>query len=65
VLRRSGVVTPIVAMTANVLPQDRASYLDVGMVDSLAKPMDRTRLRQVIARYCLAGRRADAVVATT
>jgi signal transduction histidine kinase/CheY-like chemotaxis protein len=51
-VRRSGVTTPIVALTANVLPEDRASYLDAGLVDYLAKPMDRALLRQMIVRYC-------------
>jgi two-component system sensor histidine kinase BarA len=46
------VTTPIVALTANVLPEDRASYLDAGLVDYLAKPMDRALLRQMIVRYC-------------
>jgi CheY-like chemotaxis protein/anti-sigma regulatory factor (Ser/Thr protein kinase) len=49
-LRHSGVTTPIVAMTANVLPEDRAAYIQAGMIDYLAKPMDLARLRQLIQR---------------
>jgi signal transduction histidine kinase/CheY-like chemotaxis protein len=49
-LRHSGVTTPIVAMTANVLPEDRAAYIQAGMIDCLAKPMDLARLRQLIQR---------------
>jgi signal transduction histidine kinase/CheY-like chemotaxis protein len=51
-LRRSGVTTPIVAMTANVLPEDRAAYIQAGMIDCLAKPMDLERMRQLIQRCC-------------
>jgi signal transduction histidine kinase/ActR/RegA family two-component response regulator len=51
-LRRAGVITPIIAMTANVMPQDRSAYLDAGMVDYLAKPMDRERLRELIEQHC-------------
>jgi signal transduction histidine kinase/ActR/RegA family two-component response regulator len=53
-LRRSGVTTPIVAMTANVLPENRAAYIEGGMIDYLAKPMDLARLRQLIQRCCQA-----------
>jgi CheY-like chemotaxis protein/anti-sigma regulatory factor (Ser/Thr protein kinase) len=53
-LRRSGVTTPIVAMTANVLPENRAAYIESGMIDYLAKPMDLARLRQLIQRCCQA-----------
>jgi len=60
VLLRSGLSTPIVAMTANVLTDDRAAYLEAGMVDTVAKPMDRARLRQVIERHCVL--RSDAPV---
>jgi signal transduction histidine kinase/ActR/RegA family two-component response regulator len=51
-LRCSGVTTPIVAMTANVLPEDRAAYIEAGMVDCLAKPMDIERMRKLIQRCC-------------
>jgi len=51
-LRRAGVTTPIVAMTANVMPEERAAYLAAGMEDCLAKPMDLARLRQLVQQHC-------------
>jgi two-component system, sensor histidine kinase len=51
-LRRAGVATPIVAMTANVMPEERAAYLAAGMDDCLAKPMDLTRLRHLVQQHC-------------
>jgi len=53
-LRRAGVTTPILAMTANVMPEERAAYLVAGMDDCLAKPMDLARLRQLVQRHCSA-----------
>ncbi|MDH3460858.1 MAG: response regulator, partial [Burkholderiaceae bacterium] len=53
-LRESGIETPIVAMTANVLPEERTAFFDAGMVDYVSKPMDRLRLSQVIER-CAVG----------
>jgi CheY-like chemotaxis protein/two-component sensor histidine kinase len=52
-LRRAGSTVPIVAMTANVLPEDRAAYRDAGMVDYLSKPLSLNRLREVIERWHL------------
>ena len=49
-LRRRGLTVPIVAMTANVLATDRDMYLDSGMNDCLAKPIDRAQLRSLIKR---------------
>ncbi len=50
-LRRAGVATPILAMTANVMPEERAAYLAAGMEDCLAKPMDMARLRQLVQQH--------------
>ena len=50
-LRRAGVAVPIVAMTANVMEEDRLKYAQAGMVDCVAKPMDLSRLRDVIERH--------------
>ncbi|MGB7922666.1 MAG: response regulator [Pyrinomonadaceae bacterium] len=43
--------TPIIAMTASALPEDRARCLAVGMDDYLMKPAQRHELRAVIERW--------------
>ncbi len=48
---------PIVAMTANVLPSQTARYKAAGMQTALAKPVDRDRLRAVLAE--VVGKRAE------
>ncbi|WP_229218610.1 response regulator [Rugamonas brunnea] len=42
---------PIVAMTANAMPADRAAALDAGMVDHIGKPFDLAQLIAVILRH--------------
>ena len=42
---------PIVALTANAFPQDRASYLASGFDDYLAKPFEAAELAAVMARW--------------
>ncbi|MCC7275528.1 MAG: PAS-domain containing protein [Alphaproteobacteria bacterium] len=46
---------PIVALTANVMSEDRARILTSGMDGVLGKPFNRVRLLETVARY---GRRA-------
>ncbi len=43
--------TPIVALTANALPEDRARSLASGMDDHVAKPYRSDALAEVLARY--------------
>ena len=43
--------TPIVAMTANVLPEQIAKCLEAGMDDHLGKPMNPRRLLEVISHW--------------
>ena len=42
---------PIIALTANVLPEDRQKCLDSGMDDCLAKPINRENLFAALARW--------------
>ncbi|HEY0320639.1 MAG TPA: response regulator [Pyrinomonadaceae bacterium] len=48
--------TPIVAMTASALPEDRARCLNVGMDDYLTKPLHRHELSAVLERWLHVGR---------
>ena len=43
---------PIVAMTANVMAEDRLACTAAGMNDFLPKPIDRAQLHEVIERAC-------------
>ncbi len=43
---------PIIAMTANALPSDRAAALEAGMNDHVGKPFDLSRLVVTILVHC-------------
>ncbi|MHB1156614.1 MAG: PAS domain S-box protein [Phycisphaerales bacterium] len=50
-LREAGYVGPVVALTAYTTIADREKCLAVGCDDYIAKPIDRSQLEQVIARW--------------
>lgn len=54
-LRRQGVATPIIALTANVFEDDRKACLAAGMDDFLVKPLLPEALRAVLSRWGAAG----------
>ncbi len=50
-LRDQGVSTPIIALTAHALPEDEDRCLDAGCDGYLAKPIDRNKLNEQLARF--------------
>jgi len=50
-LRALGYTSPIVALTANAMSQDRQQCLDAGCDDYLAKPIKQRTLLEMVARY--------------
>jgi PAS domain S-box-containing protein len=62
---RGGKRTPIVALTANVLPGQLERCLDAGMDDFLGKPLDVERLRDVLERFGFASSALGATASNT
>ncbi|XP_057826385.2 two-component response regulator ORR41 [Cryptomeria japonica] len=52
-LRRMGVKTPIVALSANSLQSDKDLFFEAGVDDFQTKPLSREKLLQLLARYGL------------
>jgi signal transduction histidine kinase len=42
--------TPIIALTANAMPEERSAYLEAGMNDHLSKPLDPRTLANSLSR---------------
>lgn len=51
-IRRVGISSPIVAMTAGVMKGDRERCLEAGMDDYMSKPVKQETLREILAKYC-------------
>ena len=47
---------PIIAMTAYAMTGDREKFLAAGMDDYIAKPVDMTKLKELVEKYWAAGR---------
>ncbi|WP_291862476.1 PAS domain-containing hybrid sensor histidine kinase/response regulator, partial [Marinilabilia sp.] len=50
-LRKAGISTPIIAMTANVLKGDREACLEAGMNDYIGKPVKLNDLQHTIQKW--------------
>ena len=50
-IRDAGVGTPILALTANVMAEDLQDYREAGCNEYLAKPIDKRRFYEALARY--------------
>jgi two-component system, sensor histidine kinase len=49
-LREAGFTTPIIALTAHAMAEDREKCLATGCNDFVSKPVDKTKLLDAIAR---------------
>ena len=50
-IRNTGITTPIIALTANVIKNDIETYLSSGMNDFLPKPVNFEKLSLVLEKY--------------
>jgi PAS domain S-box-containing protein len=50
-LRKKGVLTPIIALTANAMKDDEQKCIEAGSDDYLAKPLDRNKLIGILQKY--------------
>jgi two-component system, sensor histidine kinase and response regulator len=57
-IRRRGIATPVVALTAHALEGEREKCLSAGMDDYLAKPVSESQLEAMLKKW-LEGSRAD------
>ena len=55
ILRENNNRTPIIALTANAMMQDRDRCLAAGCDDFLTKPIDRKKFEEVLSRYLMEG----------
>lgn len=60
-IRRMGLDVPIIAMTANALKGDEEKYLEIGMNDYIAKPVDRKVALRTLLKWLQTGEDSEVV----
>jgi len=50
-IRKEGITTPIVALTANAMKGDDKKCIEAGCDEYIAKPIDRRELLRIIGKY--------------
>ena len=55
-LREEGITTPIAALTAYTMPEDRAKCMAADCDDYISKPIDQNELRRVLEKYVAVGK---------
>ena len=53
-LRKEGISTPVIALTANAMKGDREKCITAGCDDYISKPIDQDELRRVLKKYLAA-----------
>ncbi len=51
IITATGVTTPIIALTANTMKDDKLDYIQRGFTDHIAKPINRNEFNKKIAHY--------------
>ncbi|MDH5178823.1 MAG: ATP-binding protein [Gammaproteobacteria bacterium] len=60
-LRKQGIRTPVIALTANTQPEDRALYAEAGFDDFVGKPIRRRILYSVLVRLLETAKSRDII----
>ncbi len=50
-MRKTGFVTPIIALTANAMREDKSKCIDIGCDEYISKPLNKTKLYEVLSRH--------------
>ena len=53
--------TPIIAVTALVMEEEKRKFYEIGMSDYLSKPIDDVKLKELINKYCIDNSNVDLI----